>query len=83
MHLGSPASTAAPATPAASAASSATGASFVAAAMGGATVMASRKAHKAKASRQRPIVYAQKDLTESGLAQLVASVQEMRQLPPV
>ena len=45
--------------------------------MGGATLMASRtKAHKAKASRQRPIVYAQKDLTESGLAQLVASVQE-------
>lgn len=53
--------------------------------MGGATLMASRtKAHKAKASRQRHIVYAQKDLTESGLAQLVASVQELlRHVRPV
>eukprot|EP00435_Cladocopium_sp_Y103_P005934 s262_g1.t3 len=88
-HLGSTVSPAAPATPAVSSSTSAsTGASFAAAAaMGGATLMASRskahKAHKAhKASRsQRSIVYAQKELTESGLAQLVASVQDVLSKP--
>lgn len=79
-HLGS---TASPAPATAASSSTGTSASFAAAAaMGGATLMASRtKAHKAKASRQRHIVYAQKDLTESGLAQLVASVQDVLSRP--